>query len=292
MDKVLICPDVSEYQVPLDRTFTRDFIIFRVTFGAHYLDPHFLANANAAKRLHDEGRLAGVLLYVVYTSDPVREQFEFAWDAIGPKVPDWLTGIMIDVETWRGHSYELSGNHSQPINRLYGMHAHRMGSYDSVIAYGNAGDLAELYPGRDHRCRVILANYSPTLAYRKVRGAVGQQYTDGQPKWGVPRVRGGSLPRASAPFGHCDHNVFPDCSTGKDLVRLLRPAQLDGSSPEPEPAPENTANHGSHLPRPDGAHRRNRLVSPSGDYALVLGDDGTLEVRHRGTRHTVVQEVT
>lgn len=289
MDKVLICPDVSEFQVPLDRTFTRDFIIFRVTFGAHYLDPHFLANANAAKRLYDEGRLAGVLLYVVYTSDPVREQFEFAWRAIGPKVPEWLTGIMIDVETWRGQSYELSGNHSQAINRLYGMHAHRMGSYDSVIAYGNAGDLAELYPARDRRCRVILANYSPTLAYRRVRGAIGQQYTDGQQKWGVPRLHGGSLPRTSQPFGHCDHNVFPDCATGTDLVRLLRPAQLDGSVSEPEP--DDTEYRGPRLSRPDGAHRRNRLVSSSGDYALVLRDDGTLEVRHRGTRHTLVQEV-
>jgi hypothetical protein len=170
VDKVLVCPDVSEFQVPLDRAFTRDFIIFRVAFGAHYLDPHFLTNANAANRLYEEGRLAGALLYVVYTGDPVGAQFQAAWDAIGPGIPEWLTGIMIDVETWRGQSYELSGDHSRAINQLYGLHAHRMGSWDSVIAYGNAGDLAELYPGRDRRCRAIVANYGSTLAYRQVRG--------------------------------------------------------------------------------------------------------------------------
>jgi hypothetical protein len=136
---------------------------------------------------------------------------------------------------------------------------------------------------------VILANYSPTLAYRNARGAIGQQYTDGQLKWGVPRLHGAMLPRASAPFGHCDHNVFPGCATGKDLVRLLRPAQLGGPAPEPD---SDDAHGGRpHVARHDEVDPRNRLVSPSGDYALVLCDDGTLEVRHRWTRPMVAQEV-
>jgi hypothetical protein len=287
VDKVLICPDVSEFQVPLDQTFTRDFVIFRVLFGANYPDPHFLRNANAAKRLYDEGRLAGALLYVVYTADPVRAQFEAAWKQIGPRIPDWLTGIMIDVETWRGQPYELSGDHSLAINRLYGLHAHRMGSWDSVIAYGNAGDLAELYPGRDRRCRVIVANFGPTLAYKRVRAAIGQQYTDGQPKWDVPRINGAALPRKSAPFGHCDHNVFLGMRTGKDLVRLLRPAQLGAAKPVQEP-PEGTGRPDPHPnPAPAGA-----LVSPSGAYALCVNNDGTLEVRHNGTRHAVLEKVS
>ena len=283
MDKVLICPDVSEFQVPLDRSFTRDFIIFRVMFGAHYLDPHFRANADAAKRLYDQGRLAGVLLYVVYTADPVRAQYEAAWNAIGPDVPDWLTGIMIDVETWRGQRYELSGDHTRAINQLYGLHAHRMGSWDSVIAYGNAGDLAELYPGRDRRCRVIVANYGPTLAYTRVHGAIGQQYTDGQQRWDVPRINGTSLPRASAPFGHCDHNVFPGCATGKDLVKLLRPAQRTGGRPTLD---GDEPKHAHYDPG-----RGNSLVSPSGEYALFLDNHGNLEVRHNGARDALVQKV-
>jgi hypothetical protein len=290
VDKVLVCPDVSEFQVPLDRAFTRDFIIFRVAFGAHYLDPHFLTNANAANRLYEEGRLAGALLYVVYTGDPVGAQFQAAWDAIGPGIPEWLTGIMIDVETWRGQSYELSGDHSRAINQLYGLHAHRMGSWDSVIAYGNAGDLAELYPGRDRRCRAIVANYGSTLAYRQVRGAIGQQYSDGQQKWSVPRINGTALPRASAPFGPCDHNVFPGCATGRDLVKLLRPAQLN---PRRRHGSEDDA------PTPPVHRRTDRhaaldssLVSPSGDYTLFLNDKGNLEVRHHGTTEALVQKMT
>jgi hypothetical protein len=287
--KVLICPDVSEFQVPLDESFTRDFVIFRVTFGAHYLDPHFAANRKAAHELYHEGRLAGALLYVVYTDDPVKAQYEAAWDAIGATIPRWLTGIMIDVETWRGQSYELSGDHSHRINRLYGMHAHRLGSWHSVIAYGNAGDLEELYPGRDPRCRVIVANYGSRLAYRNVRGAIGQQYTDGQKKWPVPKIDGTRLPRASAPFGHCDHNVFPGCATGRDLVRLLRPAQLGSGTGRPDDP--DTSDTPRQPVRHYDAKRGNSLVSPSGDYALVLGNDGTLEVRHNGTREALVQKV-
>ena len=179
MPKHLVCPDVSVFQRSLDSTFTRDFVIFRVTFGAHRLDSHFLANASAVKRLHNEGRVAGALLYTVYTSDPVRSQFDAVWKAIGPTIPPWLTGIMIDVESWRGQSYELSGDHSKAINQLYGLHAHSMGSWNSVIAYGNISDLNSLYPHRDRRCRVIVAAYSSTLSYKKVQGAIGQKYSDG-----------------------------------------------------------------------------------------------------------------
>jgi hypothetical protein len=292
----LICPDVSKYQRKLDQTYERDFIIFKVTFGAHLVDPHFLANANAAKRLYDAGKIAGALLYTVYTSSPVKAQFDAVWgtDAVGPKVPDWLTGIMIDVETWRGQSYQLSGNHSKRINQLYGLHAHKMGSWDSVIAYGNAGDLHELYPGRDRRCRVIVAAYSSQLKYKKERGAIGQQYTDGQAKWSVPRFGGKALPRGSKPFGRCDHNVFPGVSNGKELVKLLRPSQLTHAKQHPKPPvvahvkpavkPKVVAAPAPHY----NAKRGSSLVSPNGAHALFLKNDGTLEVRHNGVHESTV----
>ncbi|HEU5265442.1 MAG TPA: hypothetical protein VFU35_02035 [Jatrophihabitans sp.] len=289
----LICPDVSEFQRPLDHTYGRDFIIFRVTFGANYLDPHFLANANAVKRLHDQGKVAGVLLYTVYTSSPVKAQFDAVWKAIGPKVPSWLTGIMLDVETWRGKSYELSGNHSKRINQLYGLHAHRMRSWQSVIAYGNAGDLAELYPGRDRRCRVIVASYGPQLTYKKVRGAIGQQYSDGQPKWRVPRLGGKALPRASTPFGPCDHNVFPGLPDAKALIKLLRPTQLAHAASHPKPPVVTLAKPAVKpkvaAPAPHyNVKRGNSLVSADGAHALFLKDDGTLEIRHNGAHEGTV----
>ncbi len=281
MSKMLICPDVSQYQTPLDHTFTRDFVIFRVTFGAHKVDPKFLANANAAKRLYDEGRIDGVLLYTVYTADPVDHQFDAVWRAIGPTIPDWLTGIMIDVESWHGEPYALHGDHSKSINRLYGKHAQRMGSSSAVIAYGNRSDLAELYPGRDHRCKVIVAAYTSELIYKQVRGAIGQQYSDGSHRWSVPKVHGRELPRHSEPFGHCDHNVFPDHPDGRSLVRELRPAQIGNRRapqhdlPRPHPPRRKTVRT---RPSPDPAPA-SALVSRNGQYAMVVHDDGAIEVR-------------
>lgn len=321
MTRHLICPDVSEFQVPLDQTYTRDFVIFRVMFGAHYLDPKFLRNAGAAKRLYDEGRIAGVLLYVVYTADPVREQFASTWRAIGPRIPPWLTGIMIDVETWRGKSYELSGDHSKRINRLYGLHAHRLRNWNSVIAYGNTGDLQGLYSGRDKRCRVIVASYGSSLGYRNVRGAIGQQYSDGQPRYPVPRLAGTRLPRHSAPFGQCDHNVFPGIANGRELVRLLRPEQLAPTTGTPKrprvavpvakkrkpavaptrvPAPARTPTRPVQVPAPQPttakkaltsvASEPHAIVSPNGKHALVVRNDGSLEVQHRIDPSTVDHE--
>ena len=302
MSTMLICPDVSEFQRPLDHTYTRDFAIFRVTFGAHRLDHNFLANASAAKALYQRGQIKGVLLYTVYTAEPVRAQFDGVWKAIGPAIPLWLTGIMIDVESWRGQDYELRGNHSRAINQLYGMHAHRMGSWSSVIAYGNQSDLAHLYPGRDKRCRVIVAGYTSQLVYKKVPGAIGQQYSDGSARWPVPKIHGVALPRASAPFRHCDHNVFPDHPNATSLVKLLRPAQLLKHAAPPAPrkpvakrplhpvAPRPPARHAAGPPAaPAAPHaynpaRGNLLVSPNGQYALILQDNGSVEVCHNGTR--------
>ncbi len=288
----LICPDVSEFQHPLDQSYQRDFVIFRVTFGAHYLDPNFLANANAVKRLYDSGKVAGALLYTVYTAAPVKAQFEATWDAIGPTIPDWLTGIMLDVETWRGKSYELSGDHSTRINQLYGLHAHRMGSWASVIAYGNSGDLQELYPGRDRRCRVIVASYGSQLAYKRVRGAIGQQYSDGQQKWSVPRLGGKALPRASKPFGRCDHNVFPGVPDGKALVKMLRPAQLAHAARHPKP-PVVAPIRRRAAPHPATPHYNPKhgdsLVSTDGAHALFLKNDGTLEIRHNGVHQATLK---
>lgn len=280
MSKYLICPDVSEFQRSLDDSFNRDFVIFRVTFGAHYLDPRFLANAAAVKRLYQQNRISGVLLYTVFTADPVKEQFDAVWKAIGPSVPPWLTGIMIDVESWPGQSYALAGDHSKAINQLYAMHAHRMGAWSAVLAYGNVSDLAALFPGRDKRCRVIVAAYGSALVYKKVSGAIGQQYSDGRATWDVPKLDGKPLPRESSPFGHCDHNVFPDHPDGKALVQSLRPSQLNRTSVAKPPGGPRAYNVG----------RGNSLVSPSGEYALFLKNDGTVEVRDNHAHHTTLQE--
>lgn len=278
----LITPDVSEFQVTLDHSYPRDFVILRASFGAGYQDKRFLANAAAAAELYRQGRIAGVILYHVYLPGLVKAQFDFFWSLVGPTVPDWLAGVMIDVETWRGQSYEIRGDHSAEINDLAGRHAHRLGSFDAVLAYGNAGDLAQVYPHRDKRVRVVQASYASRIKLT-VPGAIGQQYTDGSSRWPSPK----GLPTVTKPFGRCDHNVFPAFANGKALRAALRPVPGKHATPPPAPKPPAKPVAKPPAPRPHYPHANvaahdHALVAPAGAWALILGDDGRLDLRHNG----------
>lgn len=232
----LVCPDVSEHNPVLTTAFHGDFLIVRVTFGAGWRDLNFLQNANAIAKLYGK-TLKGVILYHVYTSDDVTAQYKALWAAVGPKVPDWLCGIMIDVERWAGTTYALNGDHSAQINRLAGMHAAKMGSWDSVILYGNRYDYAELAPRKDRRLRCIVAGYTDNIDLSVVGNAFGQQYTDGSTRWPVPRKQGKALRRATLPFGAVDHNVFPGIRDGAAMAAFLRPDKRVKPTPKPSTPP-------------------------------------------------------
>lgn len=219
MSHAPVATDTSQYQDPYDDSYKRHVAIFRGPFGAHYLDPKFLANANWAAKAYERGDIVGAIVYTVWLASATpAEQFAFYWAAFGGKVPDWLIGPEIDLEVWRGASYEQHGDHSREINQLYAMHAHKMGAWTSVMGYGNAGDLAELYPHRDKRILLTQAKYGTSMKL-DVPGAIAQQYTDGQTKWGVPA----GYPHASAPFGPCDHNAFLGVKNARELRAALRP---------------------------------------------------------------------
>lgn len=278
----VICPDGSEFQSKLTTAYPRDFVIFRATFGSGYLDRNFLANAAVASALYKAGRLKGVVLYTVYLPGMVKAQYDFLWKAIGPTIPPWLAGIMIDVEHWGGTNYQINGDHSTEINTLYGLHAQRMGSWNSCIAYGNKNDLATIYPRRDKRCRVIVAGYSSKLTFRDVSGAIGQQYTDGSTRWPIPA----GMTRATTPWGTCDHNVFPDFANGAALRLSLRPTPQIVKPVVVPPKPPTVAQ-----PRPAtvGPYVGTRaLVSADKHHALFVTNDGRLEVHRDGvtTWHT------
>lgn len=278
-----IACDVSEFQTPLTAAYPRRIAIFRALFGASYVDRQFLANANAAAELYAAGKIDGAIIYHVWLPGAVRAQATKLHSLIGPTPPAWLAGLMIDVEHWGGTSYQINGDHSTEINTLAGYHAAYMGSFDSVIAYGNWGDLSAIYPGRDKRVRFIEANYSSTIPKRP--GKIGQQYTDGTGRWSVPS----GLPRSSPPFGGCDHNVFPGY-TGKTLREALRPTVTTASAathplavakPKRKPAPRHAA---PYYPR----GKAFRLISPNRHHALVIDDNGTVTVHTDGKlAHTI-----
>jgi hypothetical protein len=267
---VLVFPDTSEFQRPVDASFNRDVLSFRVMFGNGYLDPKFLANANEVAKLYSAGKISGAILYTVYLGNQsVASQYAATWKAIGPTAPPWLLGIMIDVERWGGQSYAISGNHSTQLNQLFGMHAHKMGHWNGCIGYGNSGDLASIWPQRDPRCHVIVASYGASLTYKSVRGAIGQQYTDGQTKWGVPS----GLPTSTPPFGSCDHNVLPGFKDGAALRASMRPA---AAKPVAKPVAKPAANPHPY-PLPTGGPAGS-FVDATGNARFVPLADGRVQV--------------
>lgn len=273
-----IVTDTSTFQPPLDSTYTRPAAIFRCCFGADYPDPKFLANANAAHKLWSNRRLqGGAVLYTVFlAAQSVQSQYQALWKLVGPTVPDWLTGIMIDVEAWPGTSYAIRGNHSAAVNQLAGMHAHRMGSFKSVKAYANVGDHRALYPGRDARVDAIVAAYRSTSPLDQVPRAVGWQYTDGEDRYPVPA----GYPRSSTPFGRCDHNVFPGVKNAAQFRALWgRPPQ--GVTPVPA-KPVVVA------PKPVNGYTV-AAKSPSGHTELRLWDDGSVTVRRNNQHYSTLK---
>lgn len=286
---MLITPDVSEFQVGMTDAYPRPAVIFRGAFGTWKMDDRFLVNAGAAKRLWDAGKLrGGAVVYQVPLIDATAKQTcDYLWRLIGPKVPDWLTGIMLDVESWRGTSYEVRGDQSARFNTLYGLNAHRMGSWKACKGYANWGDMQALWPRRDPRCEYVEANYGPVMPTRP--GKVGQQYTDGSGRWSMPK----GMPASTVPFGNCDHNAFPGINDAAGFRRAWgRPtwAEMHGAPvvvpPVVKPAPGPL-----HAPVPHyNVKRGNSLVSPDGSRAVFFSNDGRLEVRHNGQHQAWITE--
>jgi hypothetical protein len=279
----LICPDESEFQPIITNKFGRRVLILRAAFGAHYEDKHFLSNAVVADWLYRHGVIDGVILYQVYLASATpQEQYAFLWKLIGPTIPDWLIGIMIDLEHWAGTSYAITGNQSKPINTLYALNCHRLGTWNGCGLYGNRGDLASLAPQRDSRMWVIVAAYGSSLIYKSVKGAIGQQYSDGSSKWPVPSIGGAALPRSTSGVS-CDHNVFdpPRFPTGVKLRAFMRPTT---ARPPTKPSSKPPANPPAVKPYYRAATAPGTaLVSPNRTYAAFLADDGRIDIRHSGT---------
>jgi hypothetical protein len=267
-------PDWSSFQ----RAFTRDdrdrrILIFRGLFGAHYPDPHLADNIAAAKWLYEHGHIEGAIVYVVWLDSATpAQQFAAFKQLLGAEPPEWLMGVEIDLETWRGQDYEQHGDHSTEINRLYGLFAHYFRSWTAAGLYGNQGDLAELAPHRDPRAWVNIACYGTRLIIRSIKGAIAQQYTDGETKWGVPRVARKPLPLRS--FGVAsDHNVFAPAQfkSAKAVRNFMRPT----ARPKPKPKPP--------APKPPHPAVKVFATSPDGKDTFATTNDGRIQITSGST---------
>lgn len=217
--------DTSEFQGSVyTDAYGHRWASFRCMDGPGYVDHKFAANLDWCVAAYLAGRIEGYYVYFVYRTQGAATLFN-AWAAqLGAKIPPGCV-LCPDVESWGG---SISGDHSADLNTLYGMLAGYAGSFNRVIGYGNEGDLNGIWPARDQRCRVLVASYGDQWTYKRVSGAFGQQYTDGQAKYGYPA----GWPITSDPFGACDHNGTPDYTA-------LQLAALHGVQRGPTPSEDS-----------------------------------------------------
>lgn len=183
--------DVSSYQVPVDDSYNRKWLIFRICDG-NYLDPKSKQNLRWALRARAAGKLDGFTGYVVYRPGMNQKIIDLL-DSVGfPR--DAV--VMIDAENWGG---QIQGDHSTDINHLASQLSFRQGANARVWGYGNRGPDQQVWPSKPRWLRWIVASYGGSKP--AVAGMVGWQYTNGQ-------YQVGGLPNSTPPFGRCDHNVL------------------------------------------------------------------------------------
>lgn len=216
--------DVSEFQDDVDDRYALPFLAFRSNDGS-YRDHHFASNLKWSKAKTDVGRLVGFMVYAVWERDWLATT-QTCQAMIG--VPHRQMAIMIDVERW-GSRYSLDqsaginamremliawlGKSMSRLDRLRKLHRKR------VVVYGNAYDLALMYPqAKRGDAKIVLANYSANLPFPN---KLAHQFSD---KYPVP------------PFGPCDINSADGLSPKQFAAALgLVPASAPVVRPKPKP---------------------------------------------------------
>lgn len=235
--------DISYYQVPVTNAYPYQFLSFRSNDGT-YQDPHFASNLAWAKHSADTGILLGFIVYFVYETNWQQTLATFK-AMVG--TPHAKMAVMIDVESWGG---KIGGNQSAALNALRAALVSWLGNKKRVIAYGNAGDLNNLFPQRGD-IGIDLANYSgnPDFPYK-----LCHQFSD---KYNTP------------PFGACDMNSA-DGMTPAQFAAALGLVATPPAPPKPRPA-------GPTLIKSPGMLKPGQsIVSPSGHYVTVFQADGNL----------------
>lgn len=192
----VIWADISEWQVPVDDTYPHPVLAIRSNDGG-YRDKKWNENYSWARRTLDAGRLNLLIVYLVYRPD-WKQTAQTHIDMIGAPHPRMVT--MIDVESWGG---EITGDHSDGINRLYWRLADWLGNPRRVIGYGNRSDLDSLWPIKPPGVRLVVASYGSIPRYP---GMIAHQYADNE---------------VIAPFGACDANSANDYDDPDDLAAAL-----------------------------------------------------------------------
>lgn len=191
--------DVSVFQVPVDDSYPREWLVFRVCFDGT-IDDHAAHNLAWAKGAVADGRMRGFTGYVVPLSGyDSNARCLAALDRLGFPTDQVVN---IDGEAWGGSSYEVHGDHSKQFNDLAeAVRTRQGGRSDLVWAYGNRGPDLTVWPNKAPWLGWKIAKYGGDSPNEP--NMIGWQYTDGEPQYDQP-----GLPSSTPPFGRCDHNVI------------------------------------------------------------------------------------
>lgn len=248
-----IYADVSSFQRVVDDSYPYQFIAIRANDG-NYRDPNFQANLAWCKSAVARGKLVGFIVYFVYETN-WQETVNVFKACVGTPHPKMA--VMIDVESWGGR---MRGDQSGPLGAVTAALASWLGNKDRVIAYGNAGDLANLWPSRGG-IRVALANYgaNPSFPNKLIH-----QYAD---NYQVP------------PFGPCDINSADGLSAQEFAVALglasPAPVPVPYPKPVPNPNPPKIGDSVYLILKQAGGPAAYLLCGEATAYALTNGDEIT-----------------
>ncbi|WP_231855452.1 hypothetical protein [Tsukamurella pseudospumae] len=191
--------DVSEWQPPLPDDYPYRWVSIRSNDGT-YRDRRFEANWATARRMLDDGRLVGAIVYAVVRPN-WEETLGVHLEMQGEDRPDVVT--MADVESWSG---QITGDHSDAFNGFVaGASGWRGGTAGErpvrCVGYLNPNDIG-IWPSLPDIPFVVPSFGAPpdfATAPELGRRYVVQQYTDGAGH------------RADLPQGygkvHCDMNI-------------------------------------------------------------------------------------
>lgn len=210
--------DVSEWQTGITDAYPYRMVCIRSNDGT-YRDQKWANNYAWCKRAADNGRLDCFIVYMVYRTN-WQQTFETFRAMVGTPHPKMVA--MVDVESWGG---QIGGNQSAGINGLIAELGTFLDDQRRVIAYGNRGDLDNLWPSKPNGTRLIVAGYSASKP--NYPNQIGWQYTDGS-GYGPS-----GWPQGAAPFGTCDMNYTDltptdfaaQCGVTKGFLMALNEAE-------------------------------------------------------------------
>lgn len=208
-------PDVSEYQCPVDDSFTDAgfrFISIRSNDGT-YRDQNFAQNYEWCKKAADDGRIDGFIVYFV-TRPNWEDTLLTHKIMLGEIHPKCVS--MMDVESWGG---QISGDCSDWINKIYWGLADHYGNRDRIIAYLNPNDWHIWQTRPDVKFVIPSYGAAPNFSPGGVdlpdleKNMIAHQYTDGE-------GFGNGLPEGTPPFGKCDMNAANGLSSAQLAEKL------------------------------------------------------------------------